>query len=563
MSITETRDYQHYVMPQVDYQRIEAALSQGGGLLRIRAPQKFGKTSFLHYVFQRFQQAGDRRIVLDLRKVDVTLFATPEKFLRALCLFVTRSLGATSTLDDYWDEDLGAKLNCSFYFEEYLLEIIEGDRLILVIENLDCLFGYGNTAREVLPLFRSWYEEARRTPAWSKLNLVVTYATEIYITLNVQQSPFNVGLPITLRGFNAAEITELAHRYGLSWTTKTAQYISEMLGGHPHLISLTLEHFSRQINRTLESDHQNWQETIQNYFEAVLHRESIYRAHFSRLWQIFSRYPELFGALCQLVNAVEPVQLPAIIAYKLEYLGLVERDGSRVTLCGELYRNYFQAQITELEQLTTNRSVANLQASLDRERLQKLEKENFELRSLAERDALTQLYNRRSFDAIFEARWHMAQTNDQALVLLVCDIDFFKQCNDTYGHTTGDYVLVQVAQVLLQIKSDFFDCVARYGGEEFVLLRLVQDPAEAIALGEKIRLKVAALDLTVVNNELLSPPLKLTMSVGGALWRPKVGEERQMLFQKADEMLYQAKQAGRNRVCWHIEEMAAIASSFD
>jgi diguanylate cyclase (GGDEF)-like protein len=116
--------------------------------------------------------------------------------------------------------------------------------------------------------------------------------------------------------------------------------------------------------------------------------------------------------------------------------------------------------------------------------------------------------------------------------------------------------------VLLQAKNDFSDCAARYGGEEFVLLRLVKDQAEAIALGEKIRIAVEALDLSMISSQPLSPLPTITISIGGALWKPKFGEDKQILFEKADEMLYKAKATGRNRVCWHLEETGAIASSF-
>ncbi|NJN73516.1 MAG: hypothetical protein HC799_12270 [Limnothrix sp. RL_2_0] len=130
MPIHSETNLEYYVIPKVDYPRIETAIAQSGGLIRIRGPQKFGKTALLHHLLDKFQQQGDRRVILDLQKVDSTLLTDAESFLRALALYVTRSLGFASTLDDYWDPDLGAKLNCSFYFEEYLLEMLGGDRLI-------------------------------------------------------------------------------------------------------------------------------------------------------------------------------------------------------------------------------------------------------------------------------------------------------------------------------------------------------------------------------------------------------------------------------------------------
>jgi len=562
MSIHSETNLEYYVIPEVDYQRIETTLAQSGGLIRIRGPQKFGKTSLLYYLLETFQQQGDRRVILDLQKVDSTLLTDSERFLRAFALYVTRSLGFASTLEDYWDPDLGAKLNCSFYFEEYILEMIEGDRLILVIENLDCLFAYHNTAREVLPLFRSWYEDARRTPIWSKLNLIVTYALEIYITLDVQQSPFNVGLPITLEGFTVPNILALAERYQLPWNLEIVEYLYHMLGRHPHLIRLTIEHFSCQKN--LDITTQDWQSILTSYFKNSLHNDSIYRSYFSRWWHIIRRHTDLFDALAQLLNnPTAAVELPAMTAYNLEYLGLVSREGTTVTLRGELYQQYFQTQVAQLEQLLTNLDESSLQTAINHERLQQLEQENFELRSLAERDSLTNLYNRRSFDAIFAARWQAAQAEGQGFMLLLCDVDFFKQFNDTYGHDVGDEVLRKVAQVLLRANKDFSDCAARYGGEEFVLLRLVKDQSEAIALAERIRLDVEALNLSNLNNQNLSPPPKITISIGVVLCLPKFGQDKQELFKKADELLYKAKSNGRNQVCYYYDDLSAIAPPFN
>ena len=86
-----------------------------------------------------------------------------------------------------------------------------------------------------LPLLRSWYEEGKRLPIWQKLRLIVVHSTEIYVPLQLNQSPFNVGLPIQLDDFNLEEVQQLAQRYGLDWANgEEARQLMAMVGDIRH-----------------------------------------------------------------------------------------------------------------------------------------------------------------------------------------------------------------------------------------------------------------------------------------------------------------------------------------
>ena len=156
-------------------------------------------------------------------------------------------------------------------------------------------------------------------------------------------------------------------------------------------------------------------------------------------------------------------------------------------------------------------------------------------------DALTGIHNRRSFDERIEDEVARAVRYHRPLALLLFDIDHFKRCNDTYGHRTGDYVLREVAQLVAE-RARKVDFVARYGGEEFAILINEFEPGGPEAFAEDIR---AAVEGRVFEFEGHVVPV--TVSIGVVAWNPDYERPEQMI-QAADQRLYQAKEAGRNRV---------------
>jgi diguanylate cyclase (GGDEF)-like protein len=164
-----------------------------------------------------------------------------------------------------------------------------------------------------------------------------------------------------------------------------------------------------------------------------------------------------------------------------------------------------------------------------------------QLRELSIRDALTNLYNRRHFDEQANSLYNQAVRHKRPLSLVIGDIDFFKKINDNYSHATGDAVLRQVGAILRQ-HVRLSDLVARYGGEEFVLALPETDLPQAAALCDKLRQIIEQHPWHEVE-----PGLKVTMSMG-VFADYAVGTAEAML-QKADALLYQAKESGRNRVC--------------
>jgi len=169
---------------------------------------------------------------------------------------------------------------------------------------------------------------------------------------------------------------------------------------------------------------------------------------------------------------------------------------------------------------------------------------NEELQKLAALDGLTGIANRRRFDEALRTEWQRARRQRTPLALLMCDVDHFKLYNDSLGHPAGDLCLKKVAAVLTAQLKRPADLAARYGGEEFAILLPDTDRAGATVLGEACRAALGGLALP----HPAAGGCLVTLSIGVASALPAEGGTPDMLLAAADEALYEAKRAGRDRV---------------
>ncbi|GJJ02678.1 hypothetical protein RugamoR64_32160 [Duganella rhizosphaerae] len=165
-----------------------------------------------------------------------------------------------------------------------------------------------------------------------------------------------------------------------------------------------------------------------------------------------------------------------------------------------------------------------------------------QMRELSVRDALTKLHNRRHFDEQATTLFSHAVRYKRPLSVVIGDIDFFKRINDQFSHATGDAVLRQVGEIL-RSHMRLSDLVARYGGEEFVIAYPETELPQAAALCDKLRDMIESFPWHEVH-----PDLKVTMSMG--VYADLAAGTAEAMLQKADALLYRAKQTGRNRVCF-------------
>ncbi|HEX8606985.1 MAG TPA: sensor domain-containing diguanylate cyclase [Pseudoduganella sp.] len=185
---------------------------------------------------------------------------------------------------------------------------------------------------------------------------------------------------------------------------------------------------------------------------------------------------------------------------------------------------------------------------------EELERRNLGLRVLAHTDKLTQLANRRRFDELLELELKRAQRGRAPLSLLLMDLDYFKQFNDSYGHLAGDACLQKAASVLAEGAARAGDLAARYGGEEFAVIMPDTDGAGAVAVAERVRACILALQIPHQH----SPTQTVTASFGVATLVPDGVITVADIIACADRHLYAAKQNGRNRVCAGVHDGATL-----
>jgi diguanylate cyclase (GGDEF)-like protein len=214
-----------------------------------------------------------------------------------------------------------------------------------------------------------------------------------------------------------------------------------------------------------------------------------------------------------------------------------------------------QRLVLESALASTRVANARLEASEREVRLyqHELEAANAKLLAMATTDSLTGLLNRRAFHERLSTEFALARRNGAPLSLLMLDVDNFKLCNDTHGHDAGDRTLTQFARVLQHSVRET-DLVVRYGGEEFVVLLPDTCEASAKLLGERI--------LTAVRSAAW--PLGAVTSSAGCATMTEVTSDGLHLVSQADEALYAAKRAGKDRVVLHgdnvLDRLAAMGN---
>ncbi|MBW4522206.1 MAG: AAA-like domain-containing protein [Scytolyngbya sp. HA4215-MV1] len=310
---------------------------QPGTLIRIKAPRQMGKTSLMSRILHQAGEQGYCTVPLSFQHADASIFTNLNQFLQWFCSKVARKLRLSQSVDRYWSDTFGSKDNCTAYFEDCLLSEIKTP-LVLGLDEVDRIFQHPTIADDFFGLLRAWYEEAgygnSDSGLWEKLRLVIVHSTEVYIPLDVNQSPFNVGLPIELSEFSADQVLDLAHRHHLDWTTSDVATLMHIIGGHPYLVRLAFYHLAQQ------------QLTLAELLTTAPTEAGIYGDHLRRhLWNL-QQHPKLATAFSWVVASDEPIELESILAFKLHSLGLVQLRGNRVLSRFELYRHYFNERLT-------------------------------------------------------------------------------------------------------------------------------------------------------------------------------------------------------------------------
>lgn len=504
-----------------------AELRQPGCVIRIKAPRKMGKSSLLNRMLTLADSWGYRTVSLNFLEADADTLNSLDRLLRWFCANASQQLNRPPQLDELWDLDLGSKVSCRLYFEEYLLPDKDSP-LVIALNEVNRVFEYPAIARDFLPMLRSWHEHSKQDKLWQHLRLIVVHSTEVYIPLKFHQSPFNVGLVLKLPEFTAAQVQDLALRHRLGWAGGEAglrclEPLISMVGGHPYLIQLAFYQMCRK------------RMSLEDILREALQPDGIYSSHLRELWVTLQQDSSLAIALDRVIESDRGVPLEAIAAYKLESMGLIHFDENLARVRCELYRIYFRQQFGKLSRSTAGEVGGEVGKP--------------SLHHSSDLDGLTQLANRRYFERFIRQEWQQTIGRGLPLFLMLCEVDYFQLYNDTHGDYVGDECLKKIAAILRECSRDRARFIARNGGARFAILFADTDVETVTDIAEEICRDVKALAIAYDISELDGfVSRNLSLSVGVATQIPSSNNSPERLFQAAEQALDRSKYRGGDRV---------------
>lgn len=300
-------------------------------LIRIRAPRQMGKTSLLQRVLHHASQHGQQTAYLNFQTIDSEFLERTDLLLQWFCSVVSQEVELPDRLEEFWRGVLGSKNKCTNYFQRYLLSQLS-QPLTLGLDEVDVVFHHLPLAQDFFGLLRAWHEKSKNEPIWQKLRLVIAHSREVYIPLDINQSPFNVGLPIKMPKLNATQVQELLQRHGLEGIVPL-EMLMNLVGGHPYLVRKALYEIAR--------GHLSFAELQQ----MAPTEAGVYSDHLRRHLHNLEKDPDLEAAMRRVVASPIAVRLEPESDFKLDSMGLVDLLGNEVMPLCQLYRLYFRDRL--------------------------------------------------------------------------------------------------------------------------------------------------------------------------------------------------------------------------
>jgi hypothetical protein len=324
-------DSTFYVVRPTDAE-FQAAVDRRDSVILIRGARQMGKTSLLARGLEQARARGDRLVVTDFQKLNAGDFQSVEVFFRTLGQWIADELGLSAGPEAVWQPHRGPSVNFERYLRRQILEPHPGP-LVLALDEADRLFGYP-FASEVFGLFRSWHNARVLDPLWSRLTLVITYATEAHLFItDLNQSPFNVGTLLSLEDFTPEQVRWLNERYG--GPLRNADELDafyRLVGGHPYLTNRGLYQLARHGPRAVL------------FADEAAREDGVFGDHLRRILVLLARDTEL----CDVVRGVLRGRgCPSTESfYRLRSAGVLAGESARAArMRCELYARYLERHL--------------------------------------------------------------------------------------------------------------------------------------------------------------------------------------------------------------------------
>ncbi|WP_293225471.1 MULTISPECIES: AAA-like domain-containing protein [unclassified Microcoleus] len=308
---------------------------EDGALIRIKAPQKMGKTLLVDRILDRASEAGYKTALLSFEDSDSEVLGDYRKLLQWLCVTLADLLDLEDKLVEHWNDTLGGiNPNVTKYLERYLFKDFD-QPLVLVLEKVDLVFEQATFNVDFCRLLRAWHDTAkrndRRSAIWKKIRLIVVHATEVYSSLDINSSPLaGVGFTPPLPDFTVDEVKQLARQYRHNWLSEAdIQQLMVMFGGYPYLVQTAFAYL-----QTSES-------CLTKLLEISPTAQSPFINHLRELLGKLEECPELIEVYRELVKKNQPMILKTHQTFKLESMGLLRVKNNDCFPRCDLYRQYF------------------------------------------------------------------------------------------------------------------------------------------------------------------------------------------------------------------------------
>jgi|694.fasta_scaffold30971_1 hypothetical protein len=326
-------------------------------LIRIKAPDKMGKTLLVNHIFESFNPNDYRRVLLSMEEFDGKDKAEPEKLFSRFCQEISNQLSLPNFINDWRTiQSSGYKLRCIQYFRKFLLPS-PNSPIVILIDDLNRLDNHP-TYTDFCSMLRALYNRCvtsstQEREIWSRLGLIIAYSRKPL--LNDKESPFNVGKVIRLPEFTIGEVQSLAEQHGIKIDDQIVSRIMKLVGGHPYLIKLSFEHLknSEHLEKLLGKiqSEQSSKKDVPVPDAVYEELKGVYSDHLNKLLRKIQENDNkllLEKALYNVISTPKPIQIDSLIGEELEGMGLIKLQSHEAYPFCQLYRIFFQNTITRV-----------------------------------------------------------------------------------------------------------------------------------------------------------------------------------------------------------------------
>ncbi len=302
----------------------------------IKGHRQSGKSSLLARLHDRAMRDGLLSCYLTFQGMDAASVANTDEFFRQLAWMVADKLDATVDPDELWSDRRGVKQNLSRYLEKAVLAPSDVAVQIL-FDEVDVVFESASTRTDLFSMIRTWHNDRATDPKgnWKKLRLVIAHATEPALWIaDLNQSPFNVGLNLTMPDFDLLQLADLNQRYGSPLSSDVdLRRLEQLVGGHPYLVRLALYDLAKN------------QRSIEELEHLAARADGPFAPHLDRYWMRLSENPQLAAAVRQVIQ--KGTCNDERMFSQLWASGLVRGDerGAVAMRC-RLYQDYFERRLS-------------------------------------------------------------------------------------------------------------------------------------------------------------------------------------------------------------------------